>query len=68
MLSRAEIIENEVVVCNDACRTQHFVVPREVGIACERYVIAETRGTSASGVHTILGHGLTHPSGGFVEK
>jgi len=39
MIARTEIIEYEVVMGDDICCGQHFVVPREVGIARERNVV-----------------------------
>jgi len=56
VIPSAKIIKHKVVMRDDVRCGQHSVVSRKVGIACERNVIAETRSTSASGVHTILRH------------
>ena len=56
VIPSAKIIKHKVVMRDDVRCGQHSVVSRKVGIARERNVIAETRSTSASGVHTILGH------------
>jgi hypothetical protein len=55
VIASAKIIKHKVVMHDDVCGGQYSIVPRKVGIARERNVIAETGSTSASGVHTILG-------------
>jgi len=56
MIPGTKIIEHEVVVGDDIGGTQHLVVPRQVGIACQRNVITEARRTSAGSVHAVLRH------------
>jgi hypothetical protein len=56
VIPSAKIIKHKVVMRDDVRCGQHSIVSRQVCIARERNVIAETRRTSASGVHTILGH------------
>jgi hypothetical protein len=56
VIPSTKIIKHKVVMRDDVRCGQNSVVSCKVGISCERNVIAESRRTSASGVHTILGH------------
>jgi hypothetical protein len=56
VISSTKTIEHEVVVGNDTRSGQHFVVSRKVGITSKSNVVTYTHRTSASSVHTVLGH------------
>ena len=56
MIPGTKIMKHEVMVGNDIRGRQNSVVPRQVGIACQRNAVAEARRASASRVHAVLRH------------
>jgi hypothetical protein len=52
----AKAIEHEVVVGDNIFGGQHFIVSCKVGITSKRNAVIYTHRTSASSVHTVLGH------------